>query len=82
MAKKRKTVSRHEMASMTHICSGLVGRKGGNVEEVLIFKGFFEGSRTARRSQPNEQRSDFGGKAITKTSKTKKNEPLDMRWQA
>ena len=33
------------MASMMHICSGLVGPKSGNVEKVLVFKGFFEGSR-------------------------------------
>ena len=46
------------MASMMHICSGLVGPKSGNVEKVLVFKGFFEGSRGAWVSQENEKPSE------------------------
>ena len=38
---------RRRMATMMHICSGLVGPKSGNVENVLVFKAFFEGSRRA-----------------------------------
>ena len=40
-----KTASRHEMASMMHICSGMVGSKSGNVKKPLVFKCFFEVSR-------------------------------------
>ena len=32
------------MASMMHICSGLVGPKSGNVEKVLVFKAFLKDS--------------------------------------
>ena len=35
---------RRRMASMMHICSGLVGPESGKVEKVLVFKCFFEGS--------------------------------------
>ena len=42
---------------MMHICSGLVGPKNGNVEKVLVFKAFFEGSRGARRRQEDERTS-------------------------
>ena len=56
--KQEKGASRHEMASMMHICSGLVGPKGGNFEKVLVFIGFFEGSRGARGAQENEQASE------------------------
>ena len=41
--KESKTASRHEMASMIHMCSGLVGPKSGNVEKPLVFKGFLNG---------------------------------------
>ena len=81
---EEKGASTHEMASMMHICSGLVGPKSGNVEKVLVFKGFFEGSRTARRRQENEQPSEpecFFVEKRQKTSKKKKDEPLDMRWR-
>ena len=31
------------MASVMGICGGLVGPKSGNVEKVLVFKGFLKG---------------------------------------
>ena len=43
---------------MMHICSGLVGPKSGNVEKVLVFICFSEGSRVARLRQENEQPSE------------------------
>ena len=33
------------MASVMGICGGLVGPKSGNVEEVLVFNAFVEGSK-------------------------------------
>ena len=50
--KESKWASRHEVASMMRICSGLVGPKSGNVEKPLVFKAFFEGSSGPRGPQP------------------------------
>merc|ERR1712185_542537 len=51
-------VEKHEMASVMSICAGLVGPKSENVKKVLVFKAFLKGSRGARLSQENEQRSE------------------------
>ena len=48
------------MASVMAICGGLVGPKSGNVEKVLVFKAFFEGSRGPRGRQNREQPSEPG----------------------
>ncbi len=57
------------MASVMGICGGLLGPKSGNVEKVLVFKAFFEGSRGPRLRQRNEQPSGpdrpGGGKSDT-----------------
>ena len=39
------------MASVMGICGGMVGPKSENVEKVLVFKAFFEGSRGPRVRQ-------------------------------
>ena len=39
------------MASVMGICGGMVGPKSENVEKVLVFKAFFEGSRGPRGRQ-------------------------------
>ena len=73
------------MASMMHICSGLVGPKSGNVAKVLFFKGFLKESKGARAFHECEKLVEKGGfrrKSDVKTRKKKKKEPLDMRWQA
>ena len=44
-------VEKHEVASVMGICAGLVGPKSENVEKVLVFKVFFEGSRRPRLRQ-------------------------------
>ena len=54
---KQFDVEKHEMASVMGICAGLVGPKSENVKKALVFNAFFEGSRGARVSQPNEQPS-------------------------
>ena len=46
------------MASIMHICSGLVGPKSGNVEKVPVFNCFFEGSRVQKVFCENEQLSE------------------------
>ena len=51
-------VEKHEMASVMGIYAGLVGPKSENVEKVLVFKAFFEGSRGPRGRQAREQRSE------------------------
>ena len=48
-------VEKHELASVMGICAGLVGPKSGNVEKVLVFKAFFEGSKGPRGRQDREQ---------------------------
>ena len=48
---------RRRLASMMHICSGLVGPKSGNVEKVLVSKSIFRASKKARLPQPNERLS-------------------------
>ena len=57
------------MASVMGICGGLLGPKSGNVEKVLVFKAFFEGSRAPRVRQSREQLSGpdrpGGGKSDT-----------------
>ena len=71
---------------MMHICSGLVGPKTRNVEEVMVFQCFFEGSKGALGAPTGRSTKRagvvLGGKTDQKTSKKKKTEPLDMRWQA
>ena len=47
-------VEKLEMASVMGICAGLVGPKSENVEKVLVFKAFFEGVKTGRRT-PGKQ---------------------------
>ena len=46
------------MASVMGICGGMVGPKSENVEKVLVFKAFFEGSRAPRVRQDREQPSE------------------------
>ena len=46
------------MSSVMGICGGLVGPKSGNVEKVLVFKAFFEGSREPRVIQDCEKHSE------------------------
>ena len=73
------------MASMMHICSGLVGPKSGNVEKRLVLNVFLKepkGGKCIPRMQKLVENLVFGGKSDEKTNKKKKNEPLDMRWQA
>ena len=48
------------MASVMGICGGMVGPKSENVEKVLVFKAFFEGSRAPRARQDREQPSGPG----------------------
>ena len=43
------------MASVMGICGGLVGPKSGNVEKVLVFIAFFEGSKEQKGFYENEQ---------------------------
>ena len=45
------------MASIMHICSGLVGPKSENVEKVLVFKAILKGSEMGRgRMEPSKGR--------------------------
>ena len=44
--KVKKSSERPWMASLMHICAGLVGPKSGNVEKVLVFKDFLKGHRS------------------------------------
>ena len=46
------------MASVMGICGGLLTPKIGNVEKVLVFIAFFEGSRKPGAFQESEQRSE------------------------
>ena len=67
--KEEKGASRHEMASMMHICSGLVGPKSGNVGFSLVLFVFFEGSRESpedanRASNPASRTAREGEKVI------------------
>ncbi len=48
-------VEKHELASVMGICAGLVGLKSGNVEKVLVFKAFFEGSKGPRVRRDREK---------------------------
>ena len=83
--KESKSASRPEMASMMHICSGLVGPNSENVEEPLVFKVFLKESKGARAFQECEklvEKGGFGRKIGLKTRNKKKTKPLDMRWQA
>ena len=48
------------MASMMHICGGLVGPKSENVEKPMVFKGFFDGSGEQKGFQENEQLAENG----------------------
>ena len=43
------------MASVMGICGGLLRPKSGNVEKVLVFIAFFEGSKKQRGFYENEQ---------------------------
>ena len=43
------------MACVMGICGGLVGPKSGNVEKVLVFNAFFEGSKEQKAFYENEQ---------------------------
>ena len=64
---------------------GLGGAKNGNVEKVLVFKFLLkgpEGSGGAMRTKEPMSRTVFGGKSYQKASRRKKDEPLNMRWQA
>ena len=82
--KESKSGSRPEMASMMHICSGLVGPKSGNVEKPLVFKGFLRGAKRQEHSKNRKKvmRKWFlVEKATKKGAKYRTNEPLDMRWQ-
>ena len=49
---------RRRMASMMHICSGLVAPESGKVEKVLVFNCFFEGSRVQNGFWEDEQSSE------------------------
>ena len=56
-------VEKLEMASVMGICGSLVGPKSENVEKVLVFKAFLNGSRRAGGRQENKKASekwDFG----------------------
>ena len=57
---KQFDVEKHEMASVMGICAGLVGPKSENVQKVLVFKAFFEGSREPRAIQDCERHSELG----------------------
>ena len=73
------------MATLMPMCAGLVGPKSENVENVSVLNAFLKGSKGARAFQECKQLAEnivLGGKSAKKTSKHKKNEPLDMRWQA
>ena len=55
----RKTLD----GSVMGICGGLVGPKSGNVEKVLVFKCFFEGSRVQKgfcEYKEFAEKGDFG----------------------
>ena len=54
-------VEKLEMASVMGICAGLVGPKSENVEKVLVFKAFLEGSRGPRVCQACEPHSEPRG---------------------
>ena len=43
------------MASVMGICGGLVEPKSGNVEKLLVFIAFFEGSKEQKGFYENEQ---------------------------
>ena len=82
--KDSKTASRHEIASMMHMCSGLVGPKSGNVEKPLVFKSFLkgqEGHGPPRKNNNRVGRSSFWSKKLQKRMKMRAKQPLDMRWQ-
>ena len=51
-------VEKNELASVMGMCASLVGPKSGNVEKVLDFKAFFEGSKGPRGRQDREQLSE------------------------
>ena len=51
-------VEKLEMASVMGICGSLVGPKSGNVEKVLVFNGFFNGSGGPRGGQDHERPSE------------------------
>ena len=82
--KEGNRASRHEMASMMHICSGLVGPKSENVEKSFVFKAFLKGQGSKehpRRTNKPSKRCSFFLKNLQKKSKKIPNELLDMRWQ-
>ena len=45
------------MAGVMGICGGLVGPKSGNVEKVLVFKGFLKGQGSHEDARESLQRS-------------------------
>ena len=57
------------MANVMGIWGGLVGPKSGNVEKVLVFKAFFEGSRGARRRHEDERTSGPEWHLVEKAAK-------------
>ena len=54
-------VEKLEMASVMGICAGLLEPKSENVEKVMVFKAFLEGSRGPRVRQDCEQLSEPRG---------------------
>ena len=52
-------------ACVMHTCTGLVGPKTGKVKKRLVFKSFLNGSKGARRRQPNEQLSEPSNFLVT-----------------
>ena len=82
--KVKNGAGRPSMASVMGICGSLVGPKSGNVENILVFKGFLKGQGSPEDpSRANDQasRTCFWWKKPQKTSKKKKDEPLDMKWK-
>ena len=67
--KVKKSSERPWMASLMHICAGLLGPKSGNVEKVFVFKAFLKGheghetsKESLRPSEPGQfrrRKSDF-----------------------
>ena len=63
----RLGAERPYMASVMGICAGLMGPKSENVSFSSVVPLLFEGSRAARRSQPNEQLSNPRGPTSKKS---------------
>ena len=58
--KVKKSSERPWMASVMHICAGLLGPKSGNVEKVLVFKAFLKGHEGHEGSRESSQLSEPG----------------------